>query len=598
MNRYVDQLIQIFGEQMDMSHKNVSFSPFYSDIGLGFRDRGLGINQLFLHYNRMTTELGLPFLQLEADGEEKVAQRSLLGVSQCQGEATVRIAFYEHNAWMVEAAGLKRLRFELCDSIFRELRVFEENRIVTFDAYLPTIERLKRDPDEWYPFSLGLYAVIGGLAPTIDENGIVSVEVLPDDAGRIVLAFAEQHLEIDRARLRETLLQAPDQASQAEVLTRKWLEEALGGFQIHTEEEWERGVLAKAVYALLFNAAKPPGLFAGRVASFPARGDYPTHYLWDSCFQNLALEQMEPRLAKDALHLLIDNMRVDGKQPHFLCSTWIKPHHSQPPLVGWAGLRLVQERGDLVLAAKLLPALLRNTRWWLTQRMTRKGLIAALGGGETGWDNTPRFDHGPIIACDMNAYLLMQMRCSVELARLLGDEATALAAEEQADGYASVIRRVLYDEDANLFRDIRLETGEPLSVLTPASFLPLLVDVGLEEGKVRAMIERYLLNPNHFYGKYPFPSVAYDDPCYTPDNHWRGPIWLPIAYFMLEILRKYGYLQEAAEASDRLYRMIITDGDIRENFNSQTGEGLRSYQQGWTAAILLKLHAEREQLMV
>jgi hypothetical protein len=54
--------------------------------------------------------------------------------------------------------------------------------------------------------------------------------------------------------------------------------------------------------------------------------------------------------------------------PHFVAATWVRPGASQPPLVGWAAERLVDARGDLGLARRVLPALDANNRWWLANR--------------------------------------------------------------------------------------------------------------------------------------------------------------------------------------------------------------------------------------
>ena len=151
---------------------------------------------------------------------------------------------------------------------------------------------------------------------------------------------------------------------------------------------------------------------------------------------------------------------------------------------------------------------------------------------------------------------------------------------------------LLYDPEENLFKEVLVETGEMLPIKTPACFLPLLAGVPLAEERARDMIERYLLNPKRFFGPIPFPCVAYDEPTHQPERWWRGPTWLPEAYLMLDLLTKYGYDAERRAAAERLYGMIIQDGDIHELFNSQTGQGMGKAQQGWTAAICLRLKAE------
>lgn len=175
---------------------------------------------------------------------------------------------------------------------------------------------------------------------------------------------------------------------------------------------------------------------------------------------------------------------------------------------------------------------------------------------------------------------------------MLGDEAGAVAQTAEADRYAQRMVEVLFDLATGLFWDRHVASGEPVRIKTPACFLPFLAEVPVPLATARASIEQVLLNPACFFGKVPFPSVAYDEACYQPDKWWRGPVWLPVAYLMLILLDKKGFHTEAARARAALYQVIIHDTNIRELFNSQTGEGRGAHEQGWTAAICLRLHRE------
>lgn len=55
----------------------------------------------------------------------------------------------------------------------------------------------------------------------------------------------------------------------------------------------------------------------------------------------------------------------------------------------------------LSAAKPLVPVI--DGEWWLAQRMTRYGLIGTSDPLETGCDNTPRLDQGPVLADDMNS---------------------------------------------------------------------------------------------------------------------------------------------------------------------------------------------------
>ncbi|EFH84636.1 glycoside hydrolase family 37 [Ktedonobacter racemifer DSM 44963] len=67
-------------------------------------------------------------------------------------------------------------------------------------------------------------------------------------------------------------------------------------------------------------------------------------------------------------------------------------------------------------------------------------------------------------------------------------------------------------------------------------------------------------------------------------------MWPPVAYFMLEVLRAYGYESAYQEIAERLYTTMVRDGNLTECYNSQTGAGMGCRQQGWTAALVLHLN--------
>ncbi len=581
-----DRLQEILGTDVDYSQAQTSFSPFYSDLGFGFDERA-GAAALYLHYNRRMTTLN-DWLPLP--GEPLEREQTALYVRQLLPNGTARFAFCGRNTWLIEASGLGTLGFRFnASGTIQEIRREETAQgYILYDGYLPTKD--KRDPDDVFPFVLGLRVIRGSCR--CDDSADSLLVLSPDEDGHLLAAFSANMLDVDHERIVQMLAAAPCSLDDAIQRSREWLDAVLGELDFEAPDPAESAVLARAALTLAFNACEAPGMLAGRVSAFPNREHYPVHYLWDTCFQNLALEHMEPRLAEDSLRLLTENLRGDGKMYHFIASTWSRPKGSQPPLVGWAGLRLVHQREYLDLAKHLLPVLMMNNQWWLTQRMTHYGIISCPEPLETGWDDTPRLDSGPILPLDMNSHLLLQMRCCVELAKRIGDYATQACALAMAKKLARRMVELLYDEQANLFKDVLVATGEKLPIKTPACFLPLLAEVPIPEDKARRMIEDYLLNPDYFFGKVPFPSVAYDEPTYDPDGFWRGPTWMPIAYLMLEVLRKYDYQAEAHQAAKRLYDIMIADGQLRELFNSRTGEGKGAFQQGWTAAILLRLKME------
>ena len=67
---------------------------------------------------------------------------------------------------------------------------------------------------------------------------------------------------------------------------------------------------------------------------------------------------------------------------------------------------------------------------------------------------------------------------------------------------------------------------------------------------------------------------------------------MPEAWLILETLKKYGFDAAQLEAMRRLYDVMIEDGQLHELFDSRTGEGMGNAQQGWTAAVFLRMQQE------
>lgn len=609
-----DRIVALLGDAIAYDTPDRSFSPFWSNVGLGFRAGvgggapglasqagfaggpaaatdaapalGLGIAgiaTLFLHVNRVTRTLGAPFL--EAPGRWLGETADALSVTQRLDLGRLRVAFAATDTFVVETEGLDHVRFAwLDDPDLRRLRHGGHGAVRRWRTLLPTLDA--RDPDPYLAVAVAVRVARG-------RWGDDGHRLLADADGCLRLVVTLGFLDAEDAELDARLDAAPASFDEAVALSRAWLADALGAWRPPAPSPQAERLAATAAHALLANTCAAPGTMRGRLASFPSRGGYPVHFLWDACFHTLGLERLAPRLANDALEVLLDAQRADGKVPQFVGSTWVRPGASQPPLLGWAGERLVDHRGDLDLARRLVGALDANHRWWWANRATRFGLLACDDPFETGWDDSPRLDDGPILALDQNAYLLRQLRATARLAARVGEDAIAAQSAARADALAGAIVAHLYDPERNLFLDADAETGERRPLLTPAAFLPLWSGVPLERARVEAMVQGALLDPRRLFGAVPFPSVAYDEDAYRSGTWWRGPSWPPIMLLMIEMLRGLGYEDAARDAEARTYRTILADGELRELFDSATGRGLGQRHQGWTAAAFLWL-ADRQ----
>jgi neutral trehalase len=130
------------------------------------------------------------------------------------------------------------------------------------------------------------------------------------------------------------------------------------------------------------------------------------------------------------------------------------------------------------------------------------------------------------------------------------------------------------------------------TILTPAAFMPLWCEM-VPERLARRMVSRHLLDPRRLFGQYPFPSVAYNEPTYG-HSWWRGPIWMPIAWAMTEVLRMYGFEKRHAQAVRSLVDMMAESDDLAELYDSWNGEPLGSPTLNWTCALFMDLARQVE----
>lgn len=574
-----ENILTVLSQEQNYTTPRESYSPFASNIGLTVDPNGSGVDALLLHYNRFTRSLWDKLIDfpLSMDPGRSAVDKLVFG------DDGASLAFYDTDSFLFSSDKLSSL------SLFSnpaELLSDHWFRYSGGSLLIQGFSRNKddRDPDAAVCFLAGVRPIHGAFASRGD-----TISVRCDENGLITLAFSFQFLTVSEVSLLSQLSEAPRTIEDAASRCAEFLKRCAGTLSLNAETSTEQKMLSKALHGLLFNLTKAPGHLANHLSAFPNRGEYPTHFLWDTCFQNLAYELMSDRLVKDFLLQFPANQRPDGKYPQFLCSTWARPAETQPALIGWAALRFASQCGDRDFARTMLASLERNNEWWLTARMTSRGLVSCPHGLETGQDDSPRFDNGPTIAADMNSYLLNQLRCTAGLAEHLGDTKKAAFWNDLADILSQRIMDVLYCEEDRLFYDVSLQTGDHIRIVSPVSLLPLWAGVPLPAPDCRAMIERYLLSDEYLFGGVPFPSVAYNQSCYEADRWWRGPTWLPEAWLMLETLERYGYKDALNTARRRLYGMLLNDVSMHELFNSRTGEGLGSEEQGWTCAVFIRL---------
>jgi len=166
-------------------------------------------------------------------------------------------------------------------------------------------------------------------------------------------------------------------------------------------------------------------------------------------------------------------------------------------------------------------------------------------------------------------------------------------AETQARHVVERLLERCYDEDRGLFFNLN-GAGEDRAdhVKTIISLMPLLLPDLPDE--IAARLLEHLTDPHEFWAPFPIPSVALDEPAFTPDSLvdgrrriWRGPSSMSTNWLLALGLRRHGQRELADHLADRS-RTLVEQGGFNEFFNPLDGSPVGADRFGWAtlAAVL------------
>ena len=116
-------------------------------------------------------------------------------------------------------------------------------------------------------------------------------------------------------------------------------------------------------------------------------------------------------------------------------------------------------------------------------------------------------------------------------------------------------------------------------------YLPLVLGDLLPAEIADKMIGEMKANNLTAYG---LASEGPDSPKYEADGYWRGPIWAPTTFLIVDGLRRMGRMEDAREIAARFCDACVDKAHgFYENFDALTGQGLRTPGYTWTASAFL-----------
>jgi putative isomerase len=328
-------------------------------------------------------------------------------------------------------------------------------------------------------------------------------------------------------------------------------------------------------------------------AMMPTKAFYLGVWLWDSALHAIAFRHADPELARNQLRTMLAHQLSDGMLPDAIFDEDVvseidhpfQGKVTKPPIMAWAALKVHETDPNVEFLREIYPALVRCIDWWFADK---NSLAQYEHPYSSGLDNSPLWDYGmPVKSPDINTYLNIKMISLAKIADILGMHEEASGWRQRAESHLQCMLKDLWDEKAGLFKSLHNE--QPIPVLTPFNLYPLWT--GQLPQEIKQRLVEHLKNPDEFWGEYMIPTVARNDPAYSHEKMWRGPVWANINYFFVEALQKVGEIELARELRDKTLNMIMGQPGIHEYYNPETGEppATSANMFGWTAAVFIEL---------
>ncbi|WP_114854356.1 hypothetical protein [Brachybacterium sp. YJGR34] len=345
----------------------------------------------------------------------------------------------------------------------------------------------------------------------------------------------------------------------------------------------------------------------------PSKLGYVGLWQWDAYFIALGLRHGAPELAAAQMEVALGHARADGQLPDVVhdhgvldSSESLPPGDvenlrrlgsptlegqevplTKPPLTALTLELLSTELGPAVID-RHLEAVLAAQRWWFRRSDPGEtGWPAYLHPYSSGLDDSPVFDHNAILRSpDLAAYLVGQDQLLAAWLAERGREDEAAQCRARGERLRELLE-ASWDGERELF----VVPGERSEVTTRTvlNLLALLIP-GLRPS-IRDSLIAQVTDPARFGGRWPLPTVSRDDPDFSPERMWRGPIWVNTAWLVRQGLLTQGEDELAESVRTAVLDLVQHAGGPSEYFNPDTGRKAdrATVLFGWSSALFVDL---------
>ncbi|ATG53024.1 hypothetical protein CFK38_16990 [Brachybacterium vulturis] len=349
----------------------------------------------------------------------------------------------------------------------------------------------------------------------------------------------------------------------------------------------------------------------------PSKLGYVGLWQWDAYFIALGLRHGDPDLARTQMDVALRHARADGQLPDVVhdhgvldSSANLPPGDlenlrrlgsptlageevplTKPPLTALTLDRLSHELGAEVIDTHL-EAVLASQRWWFEfSDPGATGWPAYLHPYSSGLDDSPVFDDNAILRSpDLAAYLVGQDHLLARWLNERGRDDEASECHQRSDRL-----RLLLEESWDAERELFALPGENTEVTTRSILNLIALLIPELRADIRESLVAQITDPARFGGQWLLPTVARDDPDFSPERMWRGPIWVNTAWLVIQGLRVQGEDGLADRVTENVLDLVMHAGGPSEYFNPDAGRKARTATVlfGWSSALFVEMAVGR-----
>jgi len=325
---------------------------------------------------------------------------------------------------------------------------------------------------------------------------------------------------------------------------------------------------------------------------------------WDTFFAATLASIGDKDLAyANAIEILREST-AQGFVPNYArAGDWKSSDRSEPPVGAITVFGLYKKFHDGWFLEETYQPLLNWNRWWAAHRDIQGYLAWGSDGDnqpanldddsrgtragailESGLDNSPMYDastyNSQSHVLEYADVGLMSMYIAdsdalAEIADALQKPADAKELRARSARYRAKLA-TLWDDNAGIFLNKDLHTGQFNTRLSPTNFYPMLAHAATPE-QAKVMTEKHLLNEKEFWGQWVIPSIARGDPAFKDQNYWRGRIWGPMNYLVYLGLTNYDDAEIRKQFAQKSYELFLKEWNehrhVHENYNAILGSG-------------------------